>query len=67
MKTTHIKNGVEYQIGNIISPDRQAFDITVYLRFPTEKEYETGNDDVKLVGWHFGDYEPSVADQYIEE
>ena len=67
MITTHIKNGVEYQIGNIISPDGKAFDITVYLRFPTEKEYETDNDNVKLAGWHFGDYEPSIADQYIVE
>ena len=67
MITTHNKNGVEYQIGSIISPDRKTFDITVYLRFPTEEEYETGNDNVELVGWHFGDYDPAVADQYIKD
>lgn len=69
MKTTHIgKNGVEYQIGHIISPDNESFDITVYIQFPTEEQY--GSDDepsVKLAGWHFGDYDPQVADTYIAE
>ena len=67
MITTHIKNGVEYQIGHVITPDDKSFDIIVYLRFPTEEDEAAGDDNVKLAGWHFGDYDPAVADQYIED
>ena len=66
MTTTHIKNGVEYQIGTVNSPNGKSFDITVYFQFPTTEDYENDNDDVKLVGWHFGEYSPEVADQHIK-
>ena len=50
MITTHIKNGVEYQIGHVITPDDKSFDIIVYLRFPTEEDEAAGDDNVKLAG-----------------
>ena len=67
MIDTHIKNGVEYQIGHVTASNNESFDIIVYLRFPTEEDEAAGDDNVKLAGWHFGDYDPAVADQYIED
>lgn len=64
--TTHSKNGIEYQIGNITSPDGKTFDITVYLQFPTQEQYDNEDYTVKIAGWHFGDYDPNTADQFIE-
>ena len=73
MTTIHVKNGVTYQIGNIVSPDGSAFDMTVYVRFPTEEQYEQyargeiDEVDVVIAGWHFGEYAPDVADAYIDK
>ena len=59
--TTHVKNGVEYQIGRIDSPDGKTFDITVYLLFADDGE------NTKIAGWHFGDYDPETANLFIVE
>lgn len=66
--TTHTKNNVEYQIGTINGLDGKTFDITVYLQFPTKEQYDNDEDcSVRIAGWHFGDYDPETADQFIED
>jgi hypothetical protein len=49
------------EIGTILSRDGQeSFNITVYIDFGEHED-----DSPRIAGWHFGDYTPQLAEDFI--
>ena len=50
-----------------------AYDLTFIMNYPTDEEYREAEERkecprrVALVGWHFGEYEYQIAEEYIQE
>lgn len=66
MKHRHEASGLEFEIGELITYDRQkTYDIMVITFWP---DAESGAvEPMHIVGWYFGDYCKETTDHYINE
>jgi hypothetical protein len=64
MKHIHKSTGIEFDVSRLIDFDGRTHDMCVITKWDVENDFEK---EPVIIDYYFGDYDPKVTDEYIDE